>query len=52
MAKKVFYWATIIAGATAAYMMHKRGETFGTITRKTLLNPIGSLANEMQVAHG
>jgi hypothetical protein len=48
--RKAIYWATIIAGATAAYMMHKRGESFGSIAKNTILNPVGSFANEMQAA--
>ncbi|SFS14406.1 hypothetical protein SAMN05421771_2526 [Granulicella pectinivorans] len=48
--KKAIYWGTIIAGAAAAYMMHKRGETFGQIAKNTILNPVGSFANEIQAA--
>lgn len=48
--KKAMYWATIIAGAAAAYMMHKRGESLGQIAKNTILNPVGSFANEMQAS--
>jgi hypothetical protein len=48
--RKAIYWGTIVAGVVAAYMMHKRGESFGSIARNTILNPVGSFANEVQTA--
>jgi hypothetical protein len=48
--KKAIYWGTIVAGAAAAYMMYKRGESFGTIAKNTILNPVGSFATEVHAA--
>jgi hypothetical protein len=39
--------ATVAAGAIAAYMMYRRGESLFGIARKTLFNPVGSLAVEV-----
>jgi hypothetical protein len=48
--KKVLFYGTILSGAVAAYLMYRRGESFGTIAQKTMTNPIGSFANEMKNA--
>jgi hypothetical protein len=48
--RKAIYWGTILAGVAAAYMMHKRGESLGQIAKNTILNPVGSFANEIQTA--
>jgi hypothetical protein len=45
--KRIFFWTTIAAGACAAYLMYKRGESLPTIARKAVLNPIGSFASEI-----
>jgi hypothetical protein len=50
--KRLFFWATIISGAAAAYMMHKRGESFGNIAKKSILNPLGALAAELKTVRG
>ncbi len=39
---------TFTAGAVAAYMMYRRGASPLTIAKNTLLNPVGSLATEIQ----
>ena len=46
--RKLITYGTLVAGAVAAYMMYKRGETLGTIAKKTALNPVGSLISEMR----
>jgi hypothetical protein len=48
--QKLIFWGTVIAGATAAYLMYRRGASLGTIASKTLTNPVGSLVNEVQTA--
>ena len=47
-AGKLFALLTFGAGAVAAYLMYRRGESLFTIAKKTVLNPIGSLASELQ----
>ena len=51
-AKRLFFWATIIAGAAAAYLMYRRGEPVGTIAVRTVTNPVGSLVSEPEAAAG
>ncbi len=48
--KKLFFWASVISGVAAAYMMYKRGESIGSIARQTLSNPVGTLAHEVKEA--
>ncbi len=48
--KKVLFWGTLIAGATAAYLMYRRGESLGTIAAHTVTNPVGSLVTELKTA--
>ena len=48
--RKFLYWATIACGATAAYLMFRRGESVGTIAQKAVSNPVGALVNELQQA--
>jgi hypothetical protein len=50
--KRVFFWGTIAAGAVAAYMMYRRGESVGTIAVKAVTNPVGTLVSELQTAAG
>lgn len=45
--KRFIFWGTIAAGATAAYLMYRRGESVSTIARRTLTNPLGSLTSEL-----
>ncbi len=46
--KRLFFWATLASGAAAAYMMHRRGESFGTIAKQAVMNPMGALAKELK----
>ena len=48
--KRVLFWGTIVAGAVAAYMMYRRGESMGTIAVRAVTNPVGSLVTELQTA--
>jgi hypothetical protein len=50
--KRVLFWGTIVAGAVAAYMMYRRGESMGTIAVRAVTNPVGSLVSELQDAAG
>ena len=45
--RRAIYWGTIIAGAVAAYMMYRRGESVGTIAKSAIFNPVGTLVNEV-----
>ena len=47
---KLITWGTFVAGAVAAYLMYKRGESVPTIAKKTVLNPVGSLVTELRGA--
>jgi hypothetical protein len=46
--KRALFWGTIVAGAVAAYLMYRRGESMGTIAVRTVTNPVGSLVSELQ----
>lgn len=48
--KRIFFWATILSGAAAAYLMYRRGEPAGQIAKKTLAHPIRSFASEIRQA--
>ena len=48
--KRLFFWGTIAAGATAAYLMYRRGESLPTIARRIITNPIGSFTSEVRQA--
>ena len=50
MKRSVIFWATVAAGAVAAYLMFRRGESLGTIARETVQHPVGSLIHEAQNA--
>ena len=50
--KKALFWGTIVAGAVAAYMMYRRGESMGIIAVRAVTNPLGSLVSELQEAAG
>jgi hypothetical protein len=45
---KLITVATVAAGLLAAYLMRRRGEPVLKIARKTLLNPVGSMAEEVK----
>jgi hypothetical protein len=46
--KRILFWGTLAAGITAAYLMTKRGASFGEIASKTLRNPIGTFGSELK----
>ena len=48
--RRFIFWATIASGVVAAYMMYRRGESLPKIAGKTVLNPIGSLVNELKTS--
>jgi hypothetical protein len=50
--KRALFWGTIIAGAVAAYLMYRRGESVGSIAVRTVTNPVGSLVTELQNSAG
>lgn len=50
--RRVLFWATVIAGVSAAYMMYRRGESLGTIAAKTATNPVGSFVSELEIKAG
>ena len=45
---KVIFYATILSGCVAAYLMYRRGESLGTIAKQTIASPIGSLISEVK----
>jgi hypothetical protein len=47
-ASRLFALLTFTAGGVAAYLMYRRGESPLSIAKNTVLNPIGSLASEIQ----
>jgi hypothetical protein len=47
-ASRLFALLTFTAGAVAAYLMYRRGESPFSIAKNTVLNPTGSLASEIQ----
>ena len=48
--RKLFVWGPVAAGAIAAYLMYKRGESFPSIAKKAVGNPVGSLVTELRGA--
>jgi hypothetical protein len=46
--KRILFWATILSGAGAAYLMYRRGVPASTIAKETLLHPVGSFVAEMK----
>jgi hypothetical protein len=48
--RKIVFFATIISGLVAAYMMYRRGESIGSIAKQTITNPVGSLVSEVKSA--
>ena len=45
--RTIFIFATVISGLAAAYLMYRRGAPLGAIAKKTLTNPVGTLASEV-----
>jgi hypothetical protein len=48
--RRLFVLATVICGVAAAYLMYRRGESLGAIAKKTITNPVGTLASEVRDA--
>jgi hypothetical protein len=48
--RKFMFWATVAAGAVAAYMMYRRGEDITTIARESMQHPVKSLLRETKNA--
>ncbi len=48
--RRFIFWGTLAAGVAAAYLMTKRGASFGEIASKTLRNPVGAFSNEVKNA--
>lgn len=48
--KRLSFWLTIAAGATAAYLMYRRGESLPNIAKNAMVNPLGSLVTEVKQA--
>lgn len=46
--RKAIFWTTVAAGAMAAYLMYRRGESVTTIARDSIRHPVGSLVREAQ----
>jgi hypothetical protein len=46
--QKVILLATVVSGVVAAYLMYRRGESLGSIARRTITNPVGSLVSEVK----
>ena len=49
-ASRAFAFLTFAAGAFAAYLMYRRGESPLSVAKSILLNPVGSLASELHTA--
>jgi hypothetical protein len=45
---KLIFFATVASGVIAAYLMHRRGESLGSIAKQAITNPIGSLVTEVK----
>ncbi len=48
--RKVILFATVASGFVAAYLMYRRGESLGSIAKRTITNPVGSLVSEVKNA--
>ncbi len=48
--RRLLFWGTVIAGATAAFLMYRRGTPLGEIAEKAVNSPVKSLVNELQNA--
>ena len=48
--KRLSFWLTVLAGAAAAYLMYRRGESPFNIAQKALTNPLGTFTAEIKQA--
>jgi len=46
--RKLILFATVASGIIAAYLMYRRGEPLGTIAKRAITNPVGSLVTEVK----
>lgn len=46
--KRLTFWLTIAAGATAAYLMYRRGESLPSIAKQAATNPFGTFVREVK----
>jgi hypothetical protein len=46
--RKAIFYATVISGFIAAYLMYRRGESLGAIAKQAIINPVGSLVSEVK----
>ena len=45
---KVLFYATVVSGVVAAYLMYRRGESIVSIAKKAVTNPVGSMVSEVK----
>ena len=48
--KRLVFWSTVAAAATAAYLMYKRRESHTTIAHRIITNPVGTFTAEIRQA--
>jgi hypothetical protein len=48
--RRFIFWATVASGAVAAYLMLRRGESIPRVAQRTIMNPVGTLVNELKTA--
>jgi hypothetical protein len=48
--RRLLFFATVVSGLVAAYLMYRRGESVMSIARQTVTNPVGSLVSEVKNA--
>ncbi len=48
--RKVIFWATVISGGIAAYLMIRKGEPVGEVAKQVLSHPFGSLVDQVRSA--
>ncbi len=48
--RRLIFWVSVASGVVAAVVMYRRGESLGTIAKRTMSNPVGALAAEVQNA--
>lgn len=46
--RNAIFWATVAAGAVAAYLMVRRGVRLDVAARESIRHPVGSLVDEAQ----
>jgi hypothetical protein len=48
--RRLIFFAMVVSGLVAAYLMYRRGESVMSIARQTVTNPVGSLVSEVKNA--